>query len=75
MHKDPAYVVDNFVSHEQDDDGNLVFRVKWAGFPETTWEPRLPEKLVSRYFAREQRHSVLSRYLHNITGPVLRAEP
>ena len=50
----PAYVVDKIVGHGEDEDGHFLFRVKWQGYRDTTWEPRknLPEELVSLYFAK-----------------------
>ena len=33
------YNIEKILDHEMNDDGELVFHIKWVGYIETTWEP------------------------------------
>ncbi len=53
------YAVDRLVSHGCQDDGSLVYRVRWYGYApnQDTGEPaqQLPAELVRRYHQRMER--------------------
>ena len=50
--------MDHIVSHHQDAEGKVYFRVRWFGYERDadTWEPLLhiPEEMVRRYVRRKK---------------------
>ena len=52
----PTYVVDRLVTHIRTTDKALEILVRWYGYDEKTWEPRLniPQELVPRYFDKRK---------------------
>lgn len=50
------YVIENLLDHGRSDDGELLFKVHWTGYPrsDATWEPvtALPRSKVTRYYRR-----------------------